>query len=93
MRNRRGSITISDSLYRNNALEVAAALAAIKFLPCRVEHLWDTGCFELIGWSPEFSEVREGEKGIEYIFKFDVDDGSVTSVLFNGVQNLDIASN
>jgi hypothetical protein len=94
MRNRRGSITISDALYRNNALEIASALAGIKFLPCRVEHLWDINSFQMIGLSPEFSEVGEGEKAIEYIITFDTDEsGAIKASLFNGVNSVDIESN
>lgn len=55
-----GKFYLADYLIRNQSDSVAQALWEMKFVPLRVEHLWSNRKFLMEGFSPKFSEVKEG---------------------------------
>ena len=57
-----GKFYISDYLVEQLSDQVAQAFFEVKFIPLRVEYLWSKGSFLMEGFSPKFSEVKEGEE-------------------------------
>ena len=64
----RGMFRVSDATMREQIEVVSEALATIRFVPTRVEFLWDEKMFEMVGVSPLFDSVEDGAKAPEYRF-------------------------
>jgi len=62
-----GKITIDRYLYDNDLETLREFYKSIEIVPLRVEHLYHTDAFEIIGDSPMFDETKEGDIAPEYI--------------------------
>ena len=64
MNKRRGKFYVSTSLLHSDDFWIV--LAEMKFIPARVEQLYDRDAFEYVGLSHLFREVPQGEITPEY---------------------------
>mgnify|MGYP006270055663 CR=1 FL=1 len=56
-----GRFFVSSDLLQTIPGELYKLFGYLQFVPVRVHHMWDTNQFEMIGLSPHFREVDQGE--------------------------------
>lgn len=69
MNRRIGQIEISVEMVDNKEDEVADVLAAMRFIPLRVEQRYELNSFRYIGISPLFDELADGYHAPRYIIE------------------------
>lgn len=82
-----GRISIEKDVYTGLPMMMLEAISSIKMLPMSVEFNIITGCFDLIGRSPNFEEVPEGQVIPEYeLFLEAGEDGNYDSAYIKKVE-------
>jgi len=61
-----GKIQISNAFLSNDIERVSEVLKALSFVPYRAEFMYHFNGLELIGYSPLFEEIKEGNLPNEY---------------------------